>query len=616
MSQGSQDEFIEWDDERYSTHIDRFDEQHQRLFALLNDLHGAMEAGESDEKVGEILRKLEEYTEYHFGDEEEFMQDCGYAMDCSDCFFDHREMHGEFANKVTELREKHENGEYITMEVLMFARDWLDSHIAGLNQDQNYGEYFVDEVPEDYEYEPGTLKKEREQADPHGGTEEPVDDEVTLKSDIYEGESLSVPDRSMASWLSNVVDTHGSRTGALVNTEDGFETRSVEHVEQRAREVAAGLLDSGLEPGDRVGIRAEPRLEWHIADLACYLAGLIPVPVSQLYSEERVAHVIRDADPEILLTDQELPEQVAGSVETLPITEMPTGEREELPGFDADPDDIATIVYRIGTTEHPRGCAVTHRNLAAGIEMLASALPLSAGWTGTCFLPPAHMYQRVLTYYMWDQGAAAAYIDPNNLIEELNAIQPELLVGVPQVYEQLHEEIQDRQDESGGLKQALSSGVARSVGEAKNEGRGLSTHLSVKHAVANRTVFASLREQLGLANIEYALTGTEAIDTELLEFFRGFDVPLSEIYEATELSGLATLNEAGEYDADTAGAPLPGTEIALADDDEILVRGPNVIDQYWNDTAAWRETLRDGWYHTGDLGRFNDEGALEIRGPK
>lgn len=143
---------IEWDEQRYSTNIERFDEQHQNLFEMLNELHQAMEEGRAEEKLGDALRELEEYTEYHFDDEEHFMEDCGFAQDCSECFHSHREMHEEFAAKVTELREKHENGEFITMEVLEFARDWLDSHIAGEDQDQSYGEYYVQEV-EDYDFE-------------------------------------------------------------------------------------------------------------------------------------------------------------------------------------------------------------------------------------------------------------------------------------------------------------------------------------------------------------------------------------------------------------------------------------------------------------------------------
>jgi hemerythrin-like metal-binding protein len=142
---------IEWDDGRYSTSIEKMDQQHQRLFGLLNDLHAAMTEGKDEEQLGDILRELERYTEYHFGDEEGMMKDCGFARDCADCFHDHQEMHEEFAETVADLRERHEEGEYITMDVLQFARDWLDAHIAGDDQDQNYGDYVREEL-DDYEF--------------------------------------------------------------------------------------------------------------------------------------------------------------------------------------------------------------------------------------------------------------------------------------------------------------------------------------------------------------------------------------------------------------------------------------------------------------------------------
>ena len=202
-------------------------------------------------------------------------------------------------------------------------------------------------------------------------------------------------------------------------------------------------------------------------------------------------------------------------------------------------------------------------------------------------------------------------------LDDLVTVEPEVLVGVPGIYEQLYEQVLDRQDEFGGLRQALSNGVAESVSAARDAGRSLPTQLSLKYRVAERTVFSTLREQFGLSNVEYALTGTVAIDTDLLEFFRGFGVPVSELYGATELTGLATCNRAGSYRAGSVGAPLPGTEIALAEDGEVLVREPNVIDRYWDDATAWRQTLgEDGWYRTADIGEFNDEGALEIHGQK
>ncbi|WP_336326078.1 bacteriohemerythrin [Halovenus sp. HT40] len=642
VDEGDQERFIEWDDDRYSTGIERFDDQHRRLFELLNDLSTAMDEGRSEEAVGEILRELERYTEYHFGDEEEFMQDCGFAMDCANCFYNHREMHEQFAEKVSELREKHEAGKTISMEVLLFARDWLDSHIAGLNQDQNYSEYYEDKVGEDYEYEPGKLKADRDSEDPHEGDDASSEDQqptasadneptnesgiaenttdeqesVTIASEVYSGEELSVPSESTAVWLESTVDEYGDRTATVELTDDGRETRPFKELYKDAVAVAGGLLDMGLEPGDRVGIHAAASTQWTTVEMACHLAGLVSVPLSPLFDTNRARHVCQDAGLELLVTDSNLPEGVEELVsETRSIDALPTGRADSLPGFEADPDDPVTILYRVDTTEHPNGCAITHRNLRATIEMLDTALPLDPGATGTCFLPLAHPYQRVLTYHLWNTGGTVAYTRRNQLLDDLRTVQPSVLIGVPTVYERLHEEIENRREESGGLTGSLASGVAESVGNAKTEGRSVSTSLSLKHTIANKTVFANLREEVGLGNIEYALTGTAAIDRELLDFFRGFDVPLSEIYGATELTGFATINRAGAYDVETVGGPLPGVEIALAEDDEVLVRGPNVIDGYWADAMTWREKLSDGWYLTGDLGAF-EEDALVIEGPK
>lgn len=650
MASQSEEQFIEWDHERYSSHIERFDEQHQKLFTLLNDLYVAMEDGRSEEKIGEILRELEAYTEYHFGDEEEFMQDCGFAMDCADCFFNHRKMHDEFAEKVATLREKHENGEYITMEVLMFARDWLDSHIAGLSQDQSYAEYYVDEVPEGYEYEPGQLKKDRRSdEDPHSSSgptaskretdsttaedesiperDEPVtastgppeDQPVTLGSEIHDGGPLDIPEDSMATWVSRLADEYGDQPAARVESNGAFSAQTFGEMVDRAQELAAGLLADGLSPGERIGIHLGPQYEWSILDLACTLAGLVSVPVSKLYRPARAAHVITDAGIDLLVTDSTPPGPIAEAADTvLDVEQLPTAEAEasSLPGFEADPDDVATIVYRLGTTAHPNGCAITHRNLRGATEMLGTSLSFESGQTGTCFLPLAHMYQRIATYALWNAGTSIAYMDPDSVLETLGVVEPHVLVGVPKLYQRLADQIEARTEEASGLRQKLADGVAESYGEAKDRGSRLSTGFSLKYRVAERTVFSSVRADLGLENVEHALAGTAAIDPELVQFFHGFGLPISEIYGATELSGLAAINSARSYRAGTVGSPVPGVEVALADDDEVLVRGPNVIDGYWDDARSWRGRIRDGWYHTGDLGSFEEDGTLKIRGPK
>ncbi len=616
MGTSGDSKFIEWEDERYSTGVDRFDDQHKHLFDVLNDLYVAMDEGHSEDEIGDILVELERYTEYHFGDEEEFMQDCGFSMDCADCFFDHRDKHEEFAERVRELREKHENGEYITMEVLTFVRDWLDSHIAGNDQDQTYAEYYAENLAEEYEYEPGKLREDRAVESAHPEAEDEEEEipefEVELTSKIHSGDALSIPDGPMAAWLDRVHSRHGSKTATRHPEREAMDEHTFEEVWEHARSIAGGLLEHGLEPGDRVGIYADPCYEWSVVDLACQLAGLVSVPVSNLYENERALHIIDDADIDVLVAESTLPVTVEQAVETaLRLDTLPDAEPDELPGFDREEDDPATIVYKLGTDKHPRGCTLTHRNLLASIAMLQERLPMDAGGTGTCFLPLAHIYQRSATYYLWHTGNAVAYMSTEDFIDQLQTVHPDLLVGVPRAYDRLHEQMQERLAEMGSAKQLIAKDVAETYGERMREGRSATSGLSLKHKMAKRTVFPALREEFGLDELTYALTGTESIDDDVLHFFWGLGIPMREIYESTEMTGLATITGPEDFRADTVGEPFPGMEIALAEDDEIVVRGPNVMDGYWDDEQATAYAIREEWYHTGDLGDF-DGNHLQI----
>ena len=616
MELSPESRLIQWDDDRYSTNIDRFDDQHKYLFALLNELYAAMDEGRSDEEVGDILRELERYTEYHFGDEEEFMQDCGYSMDCADCFYNHREKHDEFEKKVRDLRQRHENGEHIELEVLTFVSDWLDSHIAGGNQDQNYSDYYEENLDE-YEYEPGKLREDREVEAAHPEalrTSTTIEDlEVSLGSKIHAGDTLSIPDGPFAAWFERVCDQHAERTAMELPGRQNQDDLTFADLRDRVEAVAAGLLERGLEPGDRVGIYADPTHEWSVVDLACHLADLVSVPVSNLYSDERALHIIDDADIDVLVAERMLPVPVEQAVETvLHVENLPTATRDEFPGYDRDGDDIATIVYKLGTNKHPRGCTLTDENLRAGTEMLAEQLSVSPSGTGTCFLPLAHIYQRVANYFLWHTGNAVAYMDTDEFETGLQTVQPDVLVGVPQAYERLRESIEDRMRKMSGARKLIAGNVAEKYGARMRDDESASRRLSVKHSMARKTVFGTLREEFGLSNVSHALTGTESIDDETIQFFWGIGLPVREIYESTELTGLATVTKADDYRADIVGTPFPGTEVALAEDDEVLVRGPGVMAGYWDDEEATSYAIREGWYHTGDIGAFDDDGALQI----
>jgi len=601
--------FAEWDDERYSTQIERFDRQHRRLFGLLNDLHTAMEEGHSEEEVGDILRELERYTEYHFGDEEEFMQDCGYAIDCANCFYDHREMHREFAEKVSELRERHENGDYVTMEVLLFARDWLDSHIAAVDEDQNYGEYFREEVDEDYEYSPGNLRSDRDAgAESDAEPDRPTDGdfEVEVAGRVQTGDTLSVPQGSVGSWFGELADRYGDRPAAVVHTRDGFVERSFTDLYERARAVAAGLLETGVRSGDRVAVCANSRYEWSVVDLACHLLGVVSVPVYPSFDADQQRRIVEQTGPELAVSDGSLDGAAEDAVGTaVPLEKLPTAGVAGLP--DPDPADVATVVFDVTGPGDRGGCALTHRNLLAAATALQAGLPLGPGATGTCFLPLAHIYQRVATYYLWAGGNAVAYVNGTDPVGELRSVRPDVVVGVPQLYQQLYGALQDRIGELGWMKRKAAGSVA-GYGEAMVEGE----RTGLQYAAAERLAYRPLREEFGLDELDYALSGVERVDEHLLHFFRGLGVPVCDVYGAVETTGVGALNHADSFDREAVGDPMSGTELAVSQDGEVLVRGPTVMARYTGDEVATRRAVRDGWYHTGDDGRSDPELGVVI----
>ena len=608
MAQSGED-FIEWRDERYSTDIDRFDEQHRHLFGLLNDLHVAIEAGHSEDVVGDILEELERYTEYHFGDEEEFMQDCGYAMDCADCFYNHREFHAEFVETVGEFRERHENGEPITTDVLEFTREWLDAHIAGDEVDQNYSEYYRETVPDDYEYRPGKLNETRQGERTYAAE---GDGEVVLRSDVHVGGTVSIPNASMADWLARLVDRHADRPIARVPTGEGYETRTFRELYDQAWAVASGLLDAGVEPGTALGISARPSYRWSVVDAACQLAGVVSVPISPAQGAERAVAAETTAGVDAVVVDDSASDAIANAAGTVfEMDALPVGEREGLPGFDAAPDDVATVLPPADPDAGMLGSAVTHRNLLAAAAMLGEQFPVTRGSTGTCLLPLSDVFQRVATYYLWDRGAAVAYRPREDVVGGLAAVEPDVLVGNPQLYEHLREQLQDAIDDMGGLKGRLADGAAVERGRALQNG----SSGSLTDSAAARVVFGPLCESFGLGELDYALSGTEPLAAETVQFLWGVGIPLSQVYGRPALTGVGCVNEYGSERPAALGTPLPGTEVAVTEDGVVAVRGDHVVDRYWETSDVTAEATTGEWYVTDDEGRVDEAGRLRRPSP-
>ena len=301
-------------------------------------------------------------------------------------------------------------------------------------------------------------------------------------------------------------------------------------------------------------------------------------------------------------------EDLALAVETVvDFEDLPTAEARVLPGLQNDGDEVATIAFDVASPAEKAGCALTHENLLAATESLREALPTGPGATGTCSLPLAHIYQRVLTYYLWATGSTVAYLGPEEFVDQVAAVEPDVLVGVPKMYQQLYGTIQDRLGDMGWMKWKVGGRVAF-YGEGIIEGQGT----PLKYRAANRLVYKPLRQEAGLSNLTYALSGTGRLDDHLLYFFRGLGVPICELYGSVGITGVGALNPAESFVQRSIGDPTPGVAIAVSENRELLIRGPTVLGGLLDGDRTGAQTLQDDCYHTNEVGEVGPDGKLSL----
>ena len=376
-------------------------------------------------------------------------------------------------------------------------------------------------------------------------------------------------------------------------------------VADRVSKLARGLMALGVERGDRVAILSSTRPEWTICDLAILATGAVTVPIYHTNSAVECAYVLEHSGAKIAICE------TAADAEKCPVDQVflidddgasPTlddlaglsgtvsrGELHERIG-EVRPDDLATIVYTSGTTGPPKGCMLTHANCAAAIEMYEQQVPgIDDTASVFMFLPLAHVLARVTQLVALDAGATIAYWsgDPTRLLDDIAAARPTHLPSVPRVFEKIH-------------TKALHSRLVR---------------LAIRHPRLGRPILAKVRNLFG-GELQLAMTGAAPIATDVLEFFKACGLLVVEGYGMTETCAGGTLNTPDAYRFGTVGRPLPGTELAIAEDGEILLRGPSVFAGYYRDEDATLAALDGGWLLTGDLGAIDDRGFVRITGRK
>ncbi|MFF5055448.1 AMP-dependent synthetase/ligase [Micromonospora sp. NPDC000663] len=403
--------------------------------------------------------------------------------------------------------------------------------------------------------------------------------------------------------------------------------------------VARGLIASGVQPGDRVGLMSRTRYEWTLLDYAIWTTGAITVPIYETSSAEQAAWILADSGAVAVMVETDrhaeliadvrdrLPElkhlwqielggvddlvTAGASVELVEVEQRRRGVRSR---------DVATIIYTSGTTGRPKGCVLTHRNMYADIANAVPVLPnlFNAGASTLLFLPLAHAFARLIQIGVVQARATMAHCaDPKNLVAELQEFRPTFVLSVPRVFEKVYNAAKQKAEADGkGRIFARAEQVAISYSEALETPGGPGLALRAQHAVFDRLVYRKLRAALG-GRCRDAISGGAPLGARLGHFFRGIGVPILEGYGLTETSPAAAANLPTGTRIGTVGRPLPGVTVRIDDDGEILISGELIFQGYWHNDAATAETLSaDGWFRTGDLGQLDNDGYLSITGRK
>lgn len=407
--------------------------------------------------------------------------------------------------------------------------------------------------------------------------------------------------------------------------------------------VAKGLVNHGIEVGDRIAILSSTRYEWCLFDFAVWAAGASSVPVYDSSSASQIEWILHDSGAKMILVEKpehEREVRVALSkldheVEVLSLC----GEHNAISvlkrdGIGVDSEelqrrrdavkakDLATLIYTSGTTGRPKGVWLTHENVHAetlALSQTAFQQFLNADSVSLMFLPLAHVLARAVNYAgIYNRVPLAHTADLANIVERFGEIQPNFILSVPRVFEKVFNAARSKAHDASPLNGKIFEAavdVAVDYSKAKRSGHRPNIVLTAKHMLFDKLVYGKLRAALG-GRCDIAISGGAPLSPRLAHFFDGMGVTIYEGYGLTETCAAHCVNTPENIKIGTVGRPLPGHSVRILDDGEVMVHGPIVTKLYWNNEAATNESFEDGWFHTGDLGTLDEDGFLTITGRK
>jgi len=449
---------------------------------------------------------------------------------------------------------------------------------------------------------------------------------------------------TLADLLPRAAELYGDAPAIQFKHGDEWVKRSFVEVEETVRKLALGLVDLGVAKGDKVSILANTRPEWTYFDFAALSIGATVVPIYQTNSPEECQYVLENSDAKVVVVeDDEQLEKIRTVRGQLPLLDhivRMTGSSEDTISLDdlasrgaaraaaewerlwsaVTPDDICTFIYTSGTTGPPKGCVISHGNYRAMLDMVNQNSVIEGEDVTYLYLPLAHSFALLIQLGSFDLGATIAYWerDPLKIMPNLAEVKPTYFPSVPRIFEKIYTLATSSMEKEGGLKKAIfdwSIRVGARVRDAERAGRKPGFLLRRQYDFADKQVLSKIRGLFG-GKLRLAVSGAAPISPDILRFFDAAGVLVLEGWGMTETSTAATISTPEDFRIGTIGKPFPGCEVKIAEDGEILVKGPNVFQGYYKNDEATRETIVDGWLHTGDLGSIDGDGFITITGRK
>jgi long-chain acyl-CoA synthetase len=455
----------------------------------------------------------------------------------------------------------------------------------------------------------------------------------------------STNSKTCADLMPLAAERHADLSAITYKDDSGkWVSKTYREVGEIVRQLALGLIELGIEKGDKVSILANTRPEWTYFDFAALSVGATVVPIYQTNSPEECQYVIENSDAKAVIVedDEQLAkiDEIRGQVPKLERVIRMEGSGGDSISMDelieagssrsdseweqrwqsVTPEDICTFIYTSGTTGPPKGCVISHGNYRSMVTMALDESVLDSETTTYLFLPLAHSFALLIQFLSFDLGGNIAYWerDPLKIIPNLVEVKPEYFPSVPRIFEKIYTAATAEIEKTGGIKKAIFNwaiGVGKKVRQKERAGEPIGFMLRKQYEFADKQVLSKIRGLFG-GNIKNCVTGAAPINPEILRFFDAAGVLVLEGWGMTETSTAATVARPDAFKFGKVGRAFNGCEIKIADDGEILVRGPNIFQGYYKNEEATRETLENGWLHTGDIGELDQDGYLSITGRK